>query len=121
MASSNFDAADVEDLTYDFTKYAPGVQGTIPEPTSDQIEKLVEILRRVFPTKVNEKTGKTEIDVSKINDQVAEGSDQEGLLYAALADFTSDQPSVEDIKALPFRPQRRFVGWLIGQFFSPEA
>jgi hypothetical protein len=117
MAEQRFDAGE-DLLTWDFTKYGQG-SGEIPEPTSDQIEEFLETMRQILPTK--EVDGKPVIDVERMNEVVGEGTDVEALLIDALARVTSNNPSAEAIKALPFRPQRRFFGWLLGSLLSPEA
>jgi hypothetical protein len=117
-----FDAGvEVDELTYDFSKFLPGVTGTIPEPTNEQLEALVAVLRKTFPTTTNPETGKTQVDLEAVAAATDEDSEAEAVLYDAISEFTSGSPSTEQLKALPFRPQRAFVGWLLGQFFSPES
>jgi hypothetical protein len=117
MAEQRFDAGE-DRLTWDFEKYGAG-SGEIPEPTSDQITEFLMTLREIVP--VHEEDGEVSIDIAKMNDAVQEGSDLEALLIDAIARLTSNSPSAEQIRALPFRPQRRFFGWLLGVMLSPEA
>lgn len=118
---ANFDAGAVVDvLDYDFTAFLPGVQGVIPEPSGQAIETLTEVLRRVMPTKTDE-NGKMTLDIDAVEREVKEGSDVESILYTAIADFCQQTPNVEQLRRLPYRVQRAFIGWLLGKFFSPEA
>jgi hypothetical protein len=116
---TNFDAA-VDELTYDFTQYVEGAQGTIPEPSVAQVETFTEMLRQVMPTAVNEK-GDLILDVNALKAKVEEGDDLALLINNAIADLCSGSPTAAQIAALPFRVQRRFYGWIIGTFLSPEA
>lgn len=118
MAEQRFDAGE-DRLTWDFEKYDAG-SGEIPEPTSDQITEFIMTLREIVPVQ-EEEDGKPSIDIAKMNEAVQEGSDLEALLIDAVARLTSNSPSAEQIRALPFRPQRRFFGWLLGVMLSPEA
>lgn len=125
MPENQFDAG-LEDLTYDFTKYVPGAKGTIPEPTSEQIKVLVETLQKVMPTKTvkDQETGQERhvLDLDKIREMYGEDGDEIDLtMAAALGEVCSNQPSGEQILALPYRVKRRFTGWLLGSLLSPEA
>jgi len=118
---AKFDAgASVDTLDYDFTAYVEGAKGVIPEPTNAQIEALRAHLASVMPTREDE-TGRTVLDIGELSKRIEEGSDLEGALMAAIAEFCSNTPSAEQLAALPYRAQRAFLGWLVGLFFSPEA
>lgn len=118
MGHQNFDAGD-DVLTYDFTKYSQG-KGEIPEPSSRQIETFIEVLRQILPLKADD-NGKQVVDADKFTESVEQGSDVEATLFAAVAAVTSDEVSVAKLSALPFRVQRRFLGWFMGVMLSPEA
>jgi hypothetical protein len=118
MSQQRFDAGD-DLLTYDFSKYNQGA-GEIPEPTTAQIEAFVETVRQTMPTKTNE-DGETVVDVDSLADKVEQGSDLEAILYSAVDAVTSGEITAEKIQGLPFRTQRRFLGWLMGVMLDPEA
>lgn len=110
--------AQEDEMSFDFSAYG-GPVGVIPEPTSTQIEVFLETLRQTMPTTEDEE-GHVTLDIQAIS-ALEEGTDLEALLYGAVASVCSDHPTAAQIKALPFRPQRRFVGWLLGTLLNPEA
>lgn len=113
-----FDAG-LDQLNYDFTAVG-GAAGVIPEPSTEQIETFVEMLREVMPTK-DGPDGSVSIDFAVLTTRVEEGEDLELLLNTAVSDLCSGTPSVPEIAALPFRVKQRFYGWIVGTFFHPEA
>lgn len=120
-SGSTFDAGALEEITFDFTKYVPGAQGVIPEPSGDQIEQLIEFLRQAMPTTEGE-DGKIELDVSKIVETFGDkGEGIEDLMNTAISDVCSGVMSPDQIKALPYRIKMRFYGWILGTLLSPEA
>lgn len=119
--ATGFDAG-AEELTFDFTKYVEGAKGVIPEPSSEQIERLIEFLRQVMPTKKDE-DGKDTLDLDKLSEtfEGKEATEIEVLMNTSVSEVCSGTPSVEQIAALPFRVKKRFYGWLLGSLLSPEA
>lgn len=107
-----------DEMTFDFSKFG-GPTGVIPEPSTRQIETFMEVLRQTMPT-TRDDQGHEVLDVPAIA-EIAKDSDLEAVLYSAVADVCSGHPSVQEIMALPFRPQRRFIGWLLGTLLDPEA
>lgn len=118
---TTFDAG-LDELRYDFTKYQEGVAGVIPEPTSDQVETFLEVLRQVMPTSTDE-NGKTVLDLAALSERFGadDSEDIEALLNGAVAALCSNTPTAEQIGALPHRIKQRFYGWVLGTFLSPEA
>lgn len=121
-----FGAETVDGLDIDLTTWGVDVKGTIPEPSTDQVEEFVEVLKQFMPTKetVNEETGKTEVslDLSKLAETFDGREDEiEPLLNGAIAAVCSDFPNAEQIASLPHRPKQFFWGWITGALLSPEA
>lgn len=123
---ATFDVSqEVDELTFDFTKYVPDAKGTIPEPSNDAITAFRRRIAELLPVAVGE-DGKPGVDLSALVEKYGESEDAakglEADLYKSVADLCSNTPTVEQIRALPFRGQRAFIGWIIGKFVStPEA
>jgi hypothetical protein len=111
--------AGKDPLTYDFTKYVPDAKGEIPEPSSLQVETFFETLRQLMPVTMVD--GKAKIDLAELAKMVEAGDDVNAMLVAAISDVCSNSPTVEQITALPHRDKSRFIGWITGTFFLPEA
>ena len=121
-----FDATLVEPMTYDFTGFGqPGVEGTIPEPSSERIETFLAVMREVMPIKEDtDDDGKTisVLDMDAIEEKFGEDPDEAmALVDAACAEVCQNTPTAEQIAALPYRAHRMFWGWLFGTLMSPEA
>lgn len=131
-----FDAGSVvEPLDYDFTtvKGYPHrkAKGVIPEPTDQQVAKLIGSLRDAM-TDAKSLAGDDSTEVQDFSDPAAflgqlDGYDPEKFLsvYAsvakAYADLCSGSPSLEEITALPMRVRLRFFAWLMQEVVAPEA
>lgn len=123
---SGFNAAEaVDDLTYDFTKYVEGAKGTIPEPSSDQIEvyrtTIFECIKNLGVDPETLQGGA--VSVAKLDFDVLFGimdkaGDIERSMLHAAADLCQIDQSLVD--QLPFRVKRAFSGWIMGIFNSPE-
>ena len=108
----------LDPLDYDFHPYVDAA-GVTPEPSDDQMKTAQAGLAEIFP--VNEKG---ELDLKVLAERVTtveEGSALEARLFEILAGLTSGQPSADEMKALPFRAQRAYMGWLMGKLLNPEA
>lgn len=116
---AKFTADSVEALEYDFTKFVPECKGTIPEPSGKAFEQFTEVLKNTFKTRTE--NGKTVLDTEATAAALESNEIDEDTLYDALGEFTNGHPSSEDIRALPYRVQRAFIGWIMGEFYSPEA
>lgn len=126
----NFNIADeLEDLTYDFRPYVDA-HGVVPEPTETMIKNFRKAMRKNIGDHL-EKIA-TEEDPKKkqelVKAAVQDGSISEesmdkkiDAMYAAVARVCQNEPSYDQIKGLPWRGQRVFVGWVIGKLLSPEA
>lgn len=108
----------VEELTYDFRPHVDEY-GTITEPTG----KAVEAFRnRVFGS-LKESGLDPEVlkdmGLADMDELLAKSSAVEEETVNAVADLTGI--ANQSIWALPYRIRAAFVGWIMGQFFSPEA
>lgn len=121
MAKFNLvDEVDVLEFDFRTPSNPDGPFGVIPEPSADQLSVFRTRLSDLIPT-VTDNAGNTKIDVKALSARVsneAEGSALEGALYQSVADLCSGSPSVEQVRSLPFRGQRAFVGWIMGTFVS---
>lgn len=120
---AKFDVSnEVDELSYDFEKFVPGAKGVIPEPTSDMIGEFRRAITTSIPVK-EDGEGKRGIDFDALKEKVQDdkGAGLEAELYGAVAALCSNTPSADEIKALPFRAQRAFIGWIVGMFLRPET
>lgn len=132
---SKFNAATaVEALDYDFTKYVPGKEGTIPEPTTKQVEDFFDAIRLLAKEARRLKNGAAEkinIDEMSMDEQVdaladlPKGDDAEAarlrqILTDAIVNLVGGEISAEDYEALPYRVQNAFGQWL-AEVVRPEA
>ena len=108
---------EVEALTYDFNPYAP-VSGTVPEPTSDQIEAYRNAIVASFKGLGITSTDMTKVDLSQMDSLLAKMPEMEAALVGATSALTGIPADV--LGALPYRVSRAFMGWIMGVFFSPE-
>lgn len=134
MAQFNAGSA-VESLDYDFTDYVPGCAGTIPEPSTEQIEAYFDRAREVAQEvmaikgkmdKIKDADGDdnaenlSEEEVTEIVTDL-ESIDVHGMqakMVDLIADLCSQQPTSEQITALPFRVRQAFIKWVGSQFRS---
>lgn len=120
---------ELDELSYDFrTKANPdGAHGVIPEPSSKQIQVFQRKLRKLVGPAIEQMAAAPEMTMKEraelmtkdVDEAEAESKFRESL--AAVAALCSNQPSVEDIAALPYRAQQAFIGWIVGVFMNPEA
>lgn len=112
-----FDASSaVEPLDYSFAPYSDA-QGTIEEPTQQQVERLFEAIRGLAVAAGIQPGASREEAIAAfaaIPEEVQKEQAQHTL--DALVDFCQGNPSREDIEALPYRPLNAFIGWLVGHF-----
>jgi hypothetical protein len=123
MAGASFNAAEaVEDLTYDFTKYVEGAQGSIPEPSGDEIETyrttIFGAIQELGLSPSDIQGGVSGIDFDKMFGLVDKAQGLELTMLDASASLTKIPAEV--VRQLPFRVQRAFSGWVMGLFFNPE-
>lgn len=110
----------VEPLNYDFTPHVDA-QGTIPEPTNQQIEEFREQLGSIItglglsPEEI--RSGKIAFD--KVDTLLTTSKVAERAMMAAVANLTGLPDAT--LAALPYRLRAAFMGWIVGQFNSPEA
>lgn len=110
----------VEALTYDFRPFSQE-HGEIPEPSSKQIDKyretIVGSLREAGLDPEVLKSGKMSLDL--LDDLMGKAKAVEEDMVVATADLTGIAPNT--LRELPYRPKAAFLGWIMGQFFAPEA
>lgn len=125
-----FDAGDVvESLDWDFTKAGVRAKGAIPEPTDAQIGDFLDGLKKLY----------TEVQGSGLDLSVPEHATPEQMMDALagvtgeayvefmakiaglFATLCSDQPSQDNLLALPMRVRVKFYGWVQSEVVSPEA
>lgn len=111
-----------DELNYNFEPYVEGAKGTIPEPSTNQIEELIEFLRQILPVQTDE-DGKATLNLSALMERFGDKDrdEVEAIVNTGIANVCSGTPSAEQIAALPWRPKQRFYGWLLGTLLSPEA
>lgn len=112
---AKFNAATaVESLEYDFTHYG-GKAGTIPEPSVEQVNTFLSTInsayKRILSITPDEAAEMSEEEAEQLGSGVAD----------ALAELCSNQPSREEIEALPFRVMAAFVGWVAGEISPNQA
>lgn len=110
----------VEELTYDFNPFADA-KGTIPEPSSKQIEAyrnaIVSAFRSTGIDPEDVRGGKFSLD--KMDELMEKTAGVEEAMVVATADLTGIATGT--LRDLPYRPKAAFMGWVMGQFFNPEA
>lgn len=123
----------VEVLEYDFTDYVPDCKGSIPEPSTEQLDAYFNAIRDLAKNVQNlrakaeraEHAEDNELSNDEVDAILAEMDDLSiskytGEMTVAIADLCSGQPSKEQIEALPFRVKQAFLQWVTGEF-RPEA
>lgn len=111
----------VEELTYDFNPHA-NAAGTIPEPTTAQIEHYrdtVFMALKASGLAEQMQAGEQEFNFDRMDELLQKTSEVEAQMVAATADLTGLDAGT--LAALPYRVKAAFLGWIMGQFFSPEA
>lgn len=142
-----FDAAHIESLDYDLTKYAgemKGAKGTIPEPSEMQLEEFFAFMEkesREARREMRRELDGLDEDFEDDEDEDAESDsgeldrdDPEELqdaldeavknrtkAIAAAAKLCSGEPPEEVLDTLPMRPFRAFTVWLIRELSDPEG
>jgi hypothetical protein len=114
-----FDAASaVDPLEYDFTKYG-GSSGTIPEPTTKQVESFMNAAIEIAgelgltpgkPVSMDEIAGMSKDVAEQMNSQ---------MTVRVLA-LCGDTITAEDLDKLPYRVKAAFIAWLAGEL-NPES
>lgn len=136
-----FDAGTVvEPLDYDFTRFVPNCEGTIPEPNDDDLRAFLRGMKDL----ARKISGQTDDEAEKdAADQVAaldpnnpdinklvrflDTFDSEATveLVNEMADLIGtlchQQPAAEEIVRLPFRVRNAFIGWVVAGMTNPES
>ena len=110
----------VEELTYDFHPHVK-VAGTIPEPSSKQIEDFRErLISSVKATGLNpEALHSGNVSMEQVDELLDKADGIEEEMLSAVADLTGI--AHDTLRALPHRIKSAFMGWVVGQFLNPEA
>lgn len=105
----------VEELSYDFSPHGPS--GVIPEPSGKAIDRFRDkIVKAMKDANLDPSRQLTMADM----DEVLEVSKNvEEAIVSATADLTGIAHST--LNDLPYRIKAAFLGWIMGEFFSPEA
>jgi hypothetical protein len=111
---------EVEELTYDFSPFSDA-HGTIPEPTTRQVEQFRSALMGSVETLglTPEQLSSGTIDFALVGELVQKANAVEQSMVDAVADVTGIANAV--LNALPYRPKAAFCGWIVGVFLRPEA
>lgn len=127
-------ATAVEQLDYDFEAYGGG-KGTIPEPTTGQMEAYFNEIREIAANarklqesakKMQERGNDAEALSDEETQEILAAMDSFSLqqfqsqMSAAIARLCSDSPSEEQLSKLPHRVLQAFMKWISGEF-RPEA
>ena len=106
----------VEPLDYDLRPYVDA-QGTVPEPTHEQVQALFKALRElVVAAGVDPGASRDEVIQAFADIPEEQQKAQSDATMQAIVDFCQGSPSKQEIEALPYRPLNAFLGWLVGQF-----
>lgn len=121
-----FDASLVDEMSYDFTGPATGSQegvaGVMPEPSSEAVNTLLEVVRQIMPVGTDPATGDPYLDLDALSERFEDNPEEiETILNAGIASTFQNQPTAEQIHALPHRAKTTFYGWVLGTLFNPES
>lgn len=124
-------ATAVEPLGYDFTAFG-GPQGTIPEPSSGQVDAYMAAIRdmakevaalkaKVESAEAEAKASGEEMTSEQIDEILGSMDDitiekYQGQMADAIHNLTSGTPSADEIKALPHRVKQAFMQWITSEF-----
>jgi hypothetical protein len=129
-SASAFVAGDeIDTLTFDFTRYAKGAKGVIPEPTTEKLRAFQKGLKAVIreSLKNTKEPPANETQLESMKRIIgADDTDElavmvEARTFELISDLCSGTPSVEQLQKIPYRVQQAFVGWLTGIFLNPES
>jgi hypothetical protein len=123
MANNSFVLRlEVDQLEYNFEPYSS--KGFIPEPTSQQIQNFRQSLAELIGETSNNAPNTDDPVglVKRVADYLGQDTTEitAKILHIA-ADVCSNQPSYDDLEAIPYRAQQAFLGWLTGVFLIPET
>jgi len=114
-----FKAEDIQQETYDFNPHL-NKSGVIREPSTAEINKFRADIFKVFTNSGIEGVDVENMDMSEFSSLLEKGSEIEQGTIDVVGAFLQD-PSADDIRALPWRVQRAFLGYITGLFIRPEA
>jgi hypothetical protein len=111
-------------LEYNFMPYAGS--GIIPEPSAIQIQAFRQALGEMLGD-VEDSPDKPAQDdptlfakrLSEYLNQDTTETDEKSLHL--VADVCSNQPSFDELHALPYRARQAFLGWVVGMLLVPEG
>lgn len=117
-----FDAASFrEPMDFDFTPWG-GPQGTIPEPSTKDIQRYFDGLSRIkSPALPARGDGMSDDEYAEERARFDEETDAANQRAAELlADLTQQTVTADQYMGLPARVKQSFSKWLMGEL-SPEA
>lgn len=107
---SGFDSGKaVHALDWNFSAHG-GPKGTIPEPTQSAVEKFNRTTGDILPGGL-----KALLEMEPEEQETASA-----LFKDAIAELAQNQPSREELDALPARVLTAFTGWLYGSIANPS-
>jgi hypothetical protein len=122
-----FDASSIEVIAYDFTSWGVNEQGDVPEPSRDQVNKMMAIVQTAF-RELGIGDEKDDLGTPEAITRAMKSIEDDDVfeqltakLIVAIADVCSGHPSKEALEALPYRIFMGFFGYLMGEIMSPEV
>lgn len=116
---------ELDVIHYNFNPFVEA-EGDIPEPSDDQIDKFRKAMLKIFDPVVSKAGGDlTEEHLRAIaakfdSSEIEESSKIQEKLLRAIAALCSNQPSYVELKKVPFRGQKKFIGWIMGIYLDPK-
>jgi hypothetical protein len=112
----------VEAMTYDFTAHG-GPKGTIPEPSQEQIEVFFKHIEDTakFVREIENQAKKVDDDDDEAVEDFIENIPRDKVkqyqneMSVWISDVCSGAPTVEEVRALPYRVFGAFTAWLAGE------
>lgn len=112
-------AEQVEELTYDFRPHEP-VHGTIAEPPSKAVDDYRNaVFGALRDSGLDPEIMKAGVPLDQIDTLLKQTDAIEQTMLEATAALTGIDATV--LGRLPYRVKSAFLGWVMGQFFNPEA
>jgi hypothetical protein len=120
---STFNLTDaVGVLEYNFEPYAG--KGVIPEPSAIQIQAFRQALGEMLGEVDEDSSDKDEgvVFAKRLSEYLnSDTTEADEKSLHIVADVCSNQPSFDDLQALPYRARQAFLGWIVGMLLVPEG
>lgn len=122
-----FDGSSIEVIAYDFTSWGVNDQGNVPEPSREQVNKMMTIVQGSFK-ELGIGNDDEDLDTPEAIVDALKSVEDDNVFEAltvklidAIADVCSGKPSKESLDALPYRIFMGFFGYLMSEVMSPEV